>query len=234
MMTALILFLSAFVFGAVFIHLRIGNKPYFKYFLSFSGAFLFGLTVLHFIPELFQHFNPLYGIFILLGFSFQIILEFLTKGLDHGHFHFHHGKPQLGFAAIIGLLFHSFFEASPLSMHGSHDHFGSFLLWGLVLHKVPVSIFLGTVLSQYFKEKWKAYLILLLFAIMAPLGLYLGTEIAALASIQDYFLAFVIGIFLYISTTILYEVNENHSFNTFKFIAIIIGFSVAALSSLLA
>ena len=233
MSTALTLFLSAFLFGAIFIHVKISNKPYFKYLLSFSGAFLFGLTVLHFIPELFHEFNPLFGIFILLGFSFQIILEFLTKGLDHGHFHFHHGKPQLSFAAILGLLFHSFFEASPLSMHQGHDH-GDYLLWGLLLHKIPVSIFLGTVLSQAFPKKWKAYLILFVFAMMAPLGLYMGTEVAAFAELQEYFMAFVIGIFLYISTTIIYEVNENHSFNTLKFIAILIGFALAALSSVLA
>lgn len=234
--TQAILFFSSFIAGVIFINISISNKKTYKNLLSFSGAFLFGLTVLHFIPDLFSNFKPLYGIVILLGFSFQIVLEFLTQGLDHGHYHFHHGKPQLKISAIIGLLLHSFFEASPLAVHGEshHEHANQFLLWGLVLHKIPVAIFLGTVVSQYFEKKWKAYAVILAFSIMAPLGLLLSTEIQALADFQDYFMAFVVGIFLYISTTILYEINENHSFNTYKFISILFGFAVAIASSLMA
>jgi hypothetical protein len=39
-------------------------------------------------------------------------------------------------------------------------------------------------------------------------------------------MALVVGIFLHISTTILFETEENHKFNMVKFIAIIIGASI--------
>ena len=229
-----ILFASSFLIGIVFIHINIQNQKIYKTILTFSGAFLFGLTVLHFIPELFHdEYNPLFGAFILIGFSFQIILEFLTQGLDHGHYH-EDKKHQLNFAAMAGLFLHEIFEASPLAHHEGHSHedFNDFLLWGLVLHKIPVAIFLGTMLSHYFKQKIKAYAVLFLFSIMAPLGLVLAEEISFLNQYHEYFMALVIGIFLYISTTILYETNENHKFNSRKFIAIIVGFVIAVATSL--
>lgn len=231
-LTQSILFLSAFITGAVFINISISNKKVYKNLLSFSGAFLFGLTVLHFIPELFSNFKPQYGIIILLGFSFQIIIEFLTQGLDHGHYHTE-GKHKLKFSAIAGLFIHSLFEASPLAEHSghSHGHLSDYFLWGLVLHKIPVAIFLGTIVSQFFEKKIYAYLVILGFALMAPAGLLLSQEIEILNQYHEYFMAFVVGIFLYISTTILYEINENHSFNTYKFVSIIIGFVIAVLTS---
>jgi zinc and cadmium transporter len=232
--TQIILFCASFLVGIVFIYLNIKNQKIYKTILTFSGAFLFGLTVLHFIPELFrQKYNPLFGAFILLGFSFQIILEFLTQGLDHGHYH-HDKKHQLGFSALAGLFIHELFEASPLAEHEGHSHgdYNNFLLWGLVLHKIPVAIFLGTMLSQYYDKKWKAFVVLFLFSIMAPLGLLMAEKISFLHQYHEYFMALVIGIFLYISTTILYETNQNHNFNTRKFISIIIGFAIAVATSL--
>lgn len=228
-----ILFFSAFITGVIFINVSISNKKVYKNLLSFSGAFLFGLTVLHFIPELFHNFKPLYGIVILAGFSFQIIIEFLTQGLDHGHYH-SNGKSKLSISAIAGLFVHSLFEASPLAAHEGHNHgqLSEYFLWGLVLHRIPVAIFLGTIVSQYFKKKTHAYLVIFGFSIMAPIGLLLSQEIMVLNQYHEYFMAFVVGIFLYISTTILYEINENHSFNTYKFISILVGFLVAVLSSL--
>ena len=227
-----ILFFSSFLFGVLFINVSISDKKSYRNLLSFSGAFLFGLTVLHFIPETCVNFTPTIGILILLGFSFQIIIEFLTQGLDHGHYH-SGGKQKLNTSAIVGLFVHSLFEASPLAVHAGHQHSdtSSYFLWGLVLHKVPVAIFLGTIVSQFFSKKIYAYLIILSFSLMAPLGLLLAQEIEFLPQYHQLFMAFVVGIFLYISTTILYEISENHSFNTYKFLYIIVGFSVATLSA---
>jgi uncharacterized membrane protein YadS len=46
-------------------------------------------------------------------------------------------------------------------------------------------------------------------------------------------MATVIGIFLHISTTILFESNVDHRFNFYKMIAIIIGAGIAVLNFLL-
>ena len=50
-----------------------------------------------------------------------------------------------------------------------------------------------------------------------------------LTNFFDIILAMVVGIFLHISTTILFESDEHHHFNIYKFIAIILGAGTALL-----
>lgn len=237
LITQIALFLITFIAGAIFLFINLKKDSSLKVLLSFSGAFLFGLTILHFLPEIFHDYKPSYGIFILLGFCIQIILEFLTQGIDHGHYHAHHGKNQkIRTPALIGLFLHALFEATPLSdgVHHEHGHFDhDFFFAGLILHKLPVAIVFGSMLKHYLGKNTKSFLILAGFAAMAPLGLFLSEELAFFQTYHDYFMALVIGIFLYISTTILFEISENHSFNLVKFISIILGFGIAASISLL-
>jgi hypothetical protein len=235
--TQILLFSITFIAGSIFLFVNLKKDIYLKILLSFSGAFLFGLTILHFLPELFRHeYKPSYGIFILIGFSFQIVLEFLTKGIDHGHYHSGHSN-KIGTSALIGLFLHALFEATPLSEGSghahSHEHFQEFLFVGLMLHKLPVAIVFGSMLNHYIGRKAKSFIILGIFALMAPLGLFLSEVIPFIQDSQEYFMAIVIGIFLYISTTILFETSENHSFNLVKFISIIFGFGIAGAISFL-
>lgn len=227
--TQILLFALTFLAGCTFLFINLKNDKSLKILLSFSGAFLFGLTILHFVPELFHEYKPSYGIFILIGFSIQIVLEFLTQGIDHGHYHAGHSH-KLKIPALVGLFLHALFEATPLSQehhhHGNEDFHGYFLT-GLILHKLPVAIVFGSMLHHYIGKKAKSFIILGLFALMAPLGLLLSEEITFFQTYHEYFTAIVIGIFLYISTTILFEVSENHGFNLMKFLSIVLGFGIA-------
>lgn len=234
----IILFISTFITGSAFLFLKLKSEISLKILLSFSGAFLFGLTILHFLPDLFLEYKPAHGLFILIGFSIQLILEFFTNGIDHGHHHIGHNH-KFKTSALIGLFLHALFEAMPLASghsHGhshDHEHFHDYFLLGLILHKLPVAIVLGSMLNHYIGNKLKSFFILALFAIMAPIGLFLSDTIPFIQEYQHYFMAIVIGIFLNISTTILFEISENHKFNLVKFISIIVGFSIAGTFSLL-
>ena len=64
---------------------------------------------------------------------------------------------------------------------------------------------------------------------MAPLGALVG-NISLLASYHNWMLAIVIGIFMHVATTILFESEEGHRFNLQKGIAIIVGAGLAILS----
>ena len=234
--TQILLFGITFLSGCVFLFVNLNKEKSLKILLSFSGAFLFGLTILHFVPELLHDYKPSYGLFVLIGFSIQLVLEFMTQGIDHGHYHKSHNE-KIRSTALIGLFLHALFEATPLAEghdhHGGDEHFHDYFFTGLILHKLPVAIVFGSMLNHYIGKKLKSFLILGLFSLMAPLGLLLSEEIMFFQTYHQYFMAIVIGIFLYISTTILFEVSENHGFNLFKFVSIIIGFGIAASTSLL-
>jgi hypothetical protein len=228
--TQILLFSITFIAGGTFLFLNLNNEKSLKVLLSFSGAFLFGLTILHFLPDLFLEYTPSYGLFILIGFSVQLVLEFLTQGIDHGH----HNKGKIHkvkLPALIGLFLHALFEATPLASSHSHpgneNHFHESFFLGLILHKLPVAIVFGSMLKHYVGRNTKSFSILGLFALMAPLGLLLSDSIPILQNYQHYFMALVIGIFLNISTTILFEINEDHKFNMVKFVSIVVGFGIA-------
>jgi hypothetical protein len=62
---------------------------------------------------------------------------------------------------------------------------------------------------------------LCLFALMTPLGTWSVHTFEALQQYTMEMSAFVIGIFLHVSTTILFESTEEHRFDTTKLLAII-------------
>ena len=65
---------------------------------------------------------------------------------------------------------------------------------------------------------------------MAPLGVFAGSLFTSLAAYHDEIMAIVIGIFLHISTTILFESTDGHKFSITKIITIIVGALLAIIS----
>ena len=195
--------------------------------LTFSGAYLLAVSVLHLLPEIFHHnTTPNIGIFILAGFLIQILLEYFSQGIEHGHFH---KSNVISFSVLISLCLHALLEGVPLGGH-LHHHAHNALLTGIVLHKMPVAIVLMTLFLQSNISKIRAYFYLLVFALMAPLGVFAGSLFTTLANYHNEVMAIVIGIFLHISSTILFESSDGHKFSSQKILAIIVGAIIAILS----
>ena len=113
----ILLFLSVIISGSSVLFINISSKNL-KLILSFSGAYLFAISVLHLIPEIYLSGTADIGIYILIGFFAQVLLEFFSEGIEHGHIHTHkHGNPHADFpyAMMIGLSIHSFLEGMPLA-----------------------------------------------------------------------------------------------------------------------
>lgn len=230
----IILFLSVIISGMSVLFINISSKNL-KLILSFSGAFLFAISVLHLIPEIYLSGTPNVGIFILIGFFAQILLEFFSEGIEHGHIHVHkhdHKHNAFPYAMMIGLSIHSFLEGMPLANTGIDSH--NSLLTGIVMHNIPIAVALMTMLLASHISKRNAIIWLFVFALITPLGTFTSYAIGQnmilnLSSYFDNIMAVVIGIFLHISTTILFESSENHRFNLLKFIVILMGagFAVA-------
>ena len=99
--------------------------------LTFSGAYLLAVSLLHLIPELFGNHSSVnldndlsknIGIFILGGFLIQILLEYFSKGIEHGHFH---KQKVIPITVLISLCFHALLEGIPLGGGLDHNHSGS-------------------------------------------------------------------------------------------------------------
>jgi zinc and cadmium transporter len=236
----LIAFVSVLLSGMLLLVIKIPRNPL-RLLLAFSGAFLFAMSLLHLIPELYEaDSSHNIGIWILAGFLIQLLLEYVSEGIEHGHVHLHahdhdhdaHGHAKVPFGIVFGLCLHSLLEGMPLGVQSSDTDIFPPFLTGIVLHNIPIAIAFMGLLLHIGHSKTKAFLLLGLFALMTPLGMlashFIGTQMQG--DLRPYFnivTAVVVGIFLHISTTILFESTENHRFNLYKFVSILIGVAAA-------
>ncbi|WP_372745518.1 ZIP family metal transporter [Lutibacter sp.] len=221
-MTYIALISSVLVGILIVFGLKPGNKTV-QLSLAFSGAYLLSITILHLFPEIYiTSENTNAGLFILLGLLLQLVLDFFSKGAEHGHIHIQENT-HFPWALFISICIHAFMEGIPLA----HNHHHEFLLWAIVIHKVPIAIILGTFFVKSGIPKVNAITFLLLFSIMSPLGSLAGENITFLTTYKTEITAIIIGIFLHISTIILFETSKDHKFNLLKFIAILVGMVVA-------
>jgi zinc transporter ZupT len=214
--------LSVVVGLIISLFLKPNSSQAFQLLLSFSGAYLLSVTVFELLPEVYGSGGEGVGIFIMLGLLLQIILEFVSKGVEHGHMHLDKNTNKFPLLLLISLSIHSLLEGFPLE-HSEH------LLHGVVIHKIPVAAILAAFLFNSNVGKPKAVFFLAIFAIMTPLGSWLKANFIVLDQYGIYINAIVIGIFLHVSTTILFEASKNHSFNASKLGVIIFGILLAYL-----
>lgn len=229
-MTYIALILSVLVGITIVFGLKPSNKTA-QLLLAFSGAYLLGITITHLLPEVYSSPISNIGAFILVGLLFQLILDFFSKGAEHGHIHIQ--KDQVfPWALFVSLSIHAFMEGIPLAHnheHNHHDHHNH-LLWAIVIHKVPIAIILGTFFVSSKIAKVKAILFLVMFSLMSPLGSLVGGNVQFFLDYRIEITAFIVGILLHISTIIIFETSKNHKFNILKFASILIGMIVAFLA----
>lgn len=247
----LVLFLTPLLSGLLIYLIPQGRRTNFKLLLVFAGSYLFAITVIHILPELYiQHpdFKSI-GLFVLGGFFLQQLLEYFTSGIEHGHIHtsedhshhdhpdhgHHHHKSMSAIVLLIALCVHAFLEggmlAQPVTMGPVYDV--NAILLGIALHRAPAAFALMTVLAFQLNSRKKAIPYLIGFSLAAPIGLFLSTYLAdreiLTASGLIYLYALVSGNFLHISTTIVFESSPEHRFNAMKMVVAVIGalFAVA-------
>lgn len=226
----LILFCSALFGGLAIFLVKSDKSQLLKLILSFSGAYLFAITVLHLIPNAYSEADSHdIGLYIILGFLLQVFLEQFSEGIEHGHIHKHSHGHAFPYGIMISLSLHAFLEGMPLAK----DHHNEFI-FGIALHHIPAAFALASLLLQNHVNKSSTIFYLALFAIMAPLGygVSLGLSNGSLGGIEAYFnkiMGVVIGIFLHISTTILFESSADHKINLKKMIAVLLGIGIALL-----
>ena len=230
--TYAVLILTVLGSGSVIFLVRKREDRVLKMLLAFSGAFLIGISFLKLVPEIFKTPAPYIGLFIVLGYLIQLGLELITEGAEHGHAHVHEeGERASPFLLLTGLCIHSFLEGMPIAP-GFTTTLRHTLILGIVIHNIPISLTLMSLFLHYGCSRRKAFFYLLIFSLMTPLGSLFSylldlTTAGSLNIYFNYILAVVVGIFLHVSTSILFETSENHRYNLQKFVTVCVGIAVA-------
>lgn len=247
----LVLFFTPLLSGLAIYLLPHGRTKSFKLLLVFAGAYLFSITVIHILPELYIQNREveLIGLFVLAGFFLQQLLEYFTSGIEHGHLptgqagihthdehnshHSHHHHQVSAIVLLIALCVHAFLEGAMLAQPESFtvNYDVNAILLGIALHRAPAAFALMTVLAFQFHSRNKAIPYLVGFSVAAPIGLLVSTYLIDVNVLSDsgltYLYALVCGNFLHISTTIVFESSPDHHFNARKLAIAILGALVA-------
>ncbi|UOF94216.1 MAG: ZIP family metal transporter [Bacteroides sp.] len=225
---SLILFTFVIIGGLLALLLRKNfNNNIISNVLTFSGSFLLSITITHLIPDLYTKINSndnCYGQIILLGFCIQLFLEQFSYGIEHGHLY--NTKKIKPIIMLLSLSIHTFFESMPMIYMTNN------IVIAIALHHFPASFALSTLfLNNNYKINFVVTSILI-FAITGPISMFIGQYLHShlvcnLLIYNNYVLAITIGMFLYISITILIESSKNHKLNYDKMISIALGISIS-------
>lgn len=225
------LFLVLPLLAGLWLRKREAESGLVKLLLAFSGAFLLSVTVVHMLPELYAAGGEGIGPWVLAGFMLQVVLEFFSRGIEHGHVHAHHGHARtLPLMTLLSLCAHSFTEGLPFADAGVRANLP--FVAGVLMHKAPMAIALATMLRRSDVTDARYWTMIGVFAIALPTGMLAGIAGGERlgGAFLDAALATAIGMLLHISTTILFESTPDHRFNAKRFITVLAGAGLAFLS----
>ncbi len=188
--------------------------------LAFSGAFLLAVTVFEMLPEVYENYSRHYGLFIMLGLLLQIFLDFFSKGAEHGHVHSHEVQVKFPWLIFLSLSIHAFLEGIPIQGHTG-------IFYGILIHKIPIAMILTLFLLEGNLSKIKIGIFLCFFALMTPFGAFAASKLSFFDIYKQEIDAVVIGVFLHVSTTIIFESSKDHKFNLAKLLTIVLGVILA-------
>ncbi len=190
---------------------------------AFSGAFLFAVTVFLWMPELAEASahesvpSSTWGLWIVIGYFLQFALDGLSKGLEHGHTH-GHGNP---WPAFLGLWIHSFAEAVPL--FGLSEGAQTAFVVSLAIHNLPIAALVAHWLQHQGINAQRGAIAMAALAVAAPMGAAAGLLIPPHPHVDVVVGSLVVGIFLHVSSTILFEVQKDHRLPLRTWLVVLVG-----------
>lgn len=218
----IIILLILSVLAGVFLGKFFGaNEKLAKRLLVLSAGFLITICAVEVFPQVYHFEDENIGVWIIGGVLLQMFLESLTKGFEHGHFHYERCQ-ILPVGLTLGMFIHAFIEGIPLA---EEEGFLSPYLLGILFHNLPISFVLGAFLLREKKNAKVAWSTIFFFAAASPLGMLVGQYLNP--AWNAYFLALSGGIFLHISSVIIFESNKSHKMDWEKMLLVILGIALA-------
>ncbi len=231
MVLTVIVLIASTLLGGISLNFFPSLKKNLRLPLIFAGSYLFAITIIHIIPELFTISDApsSIGLYILVGFFLQQLLEYFSSGVEHGHFHADKAISLSGRSSIVvALIIHSLLEGALLThdspFHGKHESYS--LILGIILHKMPAAFALMVTMQHIGR---KAYYLLIVFSLASPAGMFMSDFLMLSKDELLILFAIVCGSFLHISTTIFVEASPEHHFGLNKILISLAGAVLAIL-----
>lgn len=216
--------------------LRLRTSKLVGFTVVFSGSFLMGISLFGLMPELFDNIRQA-GLWIVLGFLLQIVLEKYTGGLGHGHIHAH-DIPRSELVLYGGLMLHALFEGYSAGLTNYlQPHTVSGMVVGISIHEVPAAFSLSVLMQTRYKRKGNSMLLLALYALATPIGysagIYLHSQHLISENTSQIITAIIAGTFLHISTTIVFENSLRKREGLSKWAVILLGLLISYIACVL-
>ena len=227
----LLLFIITLVGGSIPLWVKGLSDKRMHILLAFSGAFLLSITFLHLLHETFEELHGAAGIYLLIGFFMQLVIQKFTHGIEHGHTHTSEHRHNIPLTSILlGLTVHAFLEGLPLGFNYRQSATEPSLYLAVAAHKLPEAMLAATLVYST-KGRTPAILVLILFSLITPLGSViastLGYKYYAISKAVTILIPVVAGSFIHIATTIFFESGtKQHLLTWQKIMAIVIGIGI--------
>jgi len=226
----IIIFISAFLGGAVTFFHRWSDELLHK-FLSFGAGIFIGTVFLHLLPEAFaiDQTNSV-AFFVLLGFMIVFFVEkFLfikgKEGYDYSHL-------VISITALIGLSLHSFIAGLGLAVGSYYPRLGSVIFISILAHKTTAAFSLSSLFLLAKMSFKKSIGFLLLFSLMTPLGALIFAPLIGIekGSLLAPLMGLTAGTFLYVAVgELLPEVFHTKENRWIKLLLLLLGIIVMGL-----
>ncbi|HFE63824.1 MAG TPA: transporter, Zip family protein [Caldithrix sp.] len=205
-----------------------------QFFISFGAGILLGAALLHMVPGAAEYIGKRLGLPVLLGFLTLFILEkfIMTHPCPAEHCEYH----TVGLTAFIGLSVHSVITGLALGSGILIPRLGFIVFLAVLLHKLPASLSLSSLLVKEHYSRNKIFLIILLFSVMVPLGAFSTYFLIQKASVHTLgvLAAFSAGTFLHVAADdLMPEVHQHFRYRKTRLLVFLLGLLVMWLVTIL-
>jgi len=238
-MSALAIYLPTVVFislvGGFLPLMRALSQRALALLLSFSAGVLLGAVFFHMLPEIGKVLGEKLGLPVLGGFLLIFVMErfVFVHACEEHDCDIH----QMGIPAFLGISLHSLLDGIALGAGLIMPQLGPAVLLAVIIHKMPDSMSISSILLSAGWERYKIGKLNLLFSLTTPIGALLAFFSFRVLSPENVAVAIGLsaGTFLAIATAdILPHVHRIEQRNPMTLVFLAVGLAVSWMGTLLA
>jgi zinc and cadmium transporter len=204
------------------------------FILSLASGILLGTAFLHMLPEAVEIVGAGVVVAVLIGFVSLLLLEkfVMVHPCEEMGCHFHH----LGMSAFVGISLHSFMDGVALGASMSDARLSLLVFLAILVHEIPCGFSLGSLLLLGQHPRGRVIALILLYAVMTPLGAILTWLLSLNLPVTTvgWALGFSAGNFLFVATAdLLPQLHLHERENRRQIVWLLMGLGISWLGLLL-